>query len=145
MLEPQQLPVQLREQLLVPPLAQELGPEQPLARACRCRRWRMGYRRLVEEEVGVGSRCTFRKCHSLKISIRDVLALSLKEGLQRGSYWDICRSQLVLPPARELPQPHACKCHRLHMGCTTLEVVEEVDSWCIFHKCRSLHFVRGLL
>jgi hypothetical protein len=42
MLEPQQLPVQLRVQLLVqllvPPLARELGPEQPPARACRCRR-----------------------------------------------------------------------------------------------------------
>jgi hypothetical protein len=38
MLEPRQLPVQLREQLLVPPLARELGPEQPPARACRCRR-----------------------------------------------------------------------------------------------------------
>jgi hypothetical protein len=38
MLEPQQLPGQLREQLLVPPLARELGPEQPPARACRCRR-----------------------------------------------------------------------------------------------------------
>jgi hypothetical protein len=38
MLEPQQLPVQLREQLLVPPLAQELGPEQPPAHACSCRR-----------------------------------------------------------------------------------------------------------